>query len=50
MIRWYLYATDFPMLRQKYEREGKAELMKCLYLEERYFRKFLESTGQEDGL
>ena len=50
LIRWYLYSTDFPLLRQKYEREGKAELMKCLYLEERYFRKFLESTGQEDGL
>ena len=50
LIRWYLYSTYFPLLRQKYEREGKAELMKCLYLEERYFRKFLESTGQEDGL
>ena len=50
LIRWYLYSTDFPLLRQKYEREGKAELMKCLYLEERYFRKFLESTGQEDEL
>ncbi|MCS2888295.1 hypothetical protein NXV14_14725 [Bacteroides fragilis] len=31
LIRWYLYSTDFPLLRQKYEREGKAELMKCLY-------------------
>ena len=50
LIRRYLYSTDFPLLRQKYEREGKAELMKCLYLEERYFRKFLESTGQEDEL
>ena len=25
LIRWYLYSTDFPLLRQKYEREGKAE-------------------------
>ena len=46
LIRWYLYSTDFPLLRQKYEREGKAELMKCLYLEERYFASYLESTGQ----
>ena len=51
LIRWYLYSTDFPLLRQKYEREGKkAELMKCLYPGRDIFRKFLESTGQEDGL
>ena len=50
MIRWYLYSTDFPLLRQKYEREGKAELMKCLYLEERYFTELLKLAGQEEGL
>ena len=50
IIRWNLYSTNFPLLRRKYEREGKAGLMKCLYLEERYFIKFLDLTGQEDGL
>lgn len=48
LIRWSLYSTDFPLLRLKYEQEGKASLMKCLYLEERYFRKFLSITGQEE--
>ena len=47
-IRWNLYVTDFPLLRRMYEREGKGALMECLYLEERYFRKFLSITGQED--
>ena len=48
-IRWNLYVTDFPLLRRMYEREGKGALMECLYLEERYFRKFLSITGQEDN-
>lgn len=47
-IRWNLYVTDFPLLRRMYEREGKGALMECLYLEERYFLKFLSITGQED--
>lgn len=47
-IRWNLYVTDFPLLRRMYEREGKGALMECLYLEERYFRKFLSIIGQED--
>ena len=47
-IKWNLYVTDFPLLRRMYEREGKGALMECLYLEERYFRKFLSITGQED--
>lgn len=48
LIKWNLYVTDFPLLRRMYEREGKEALMECLYLEERYFRKFLSITGQED--
>lgn len=50
LIRWYFYLMDFFLLWQKYEWEGKVELMKCLYLEERYFCKFLELIGQEDEL
>lgn len=48
LIRWNLYSTDFPLLRQKYEREGKKALLECLYLEERYFREFQDMTGKED--
>lgn len=48
LIRWNLSSTDFPLLRQKYEREGKKALLECLYLEERYFREFLDMTGKED--
>ena len=48
LIKWNLYVTDFPLLRRMYEREGKEALMERLYLEDRYFRKFLSITGQED--
>lgn len=47
-IRWNLYSTGFPLLQRKYKLEGKGALMECLYLEERYFRKFLNLTGLED--
>ena len=33
-----------------YAREGKEALMRCLYLEEGYFRRFLEQTGLEDRI
>ena len=42
LIRWNIYSTDFPLLRRVYAREGKEALMRCLYLEEGYFRRFLE--------
>jgi hypothetical protein len=45
LIRWNIYSTDFPLLRRVYAREGKEALMRCLYLEEGYFRRFLEQTG-----
>ena len=48
LIRWNIYSTDFPLLRRVYAREGKEALMRCLYLEEGYFRRFLEQTGLED--
>ena len=41
LIRWNIYSTDFPLLRRVYAREGKEALMRCLYLEEGYFRRFL---------
>ena len=33
-----------------YAREGKEALMRCLYLEEGYFRRFLEQTGLEERI
>ena len=43
-------STDFPLLRRVYAREGKEALMRCLYLEEGYFRRFLEQTGLEERI
>lgn len=48
LIKWNLFSTGFPLLRRKYEQEGKEALMRCLYLEDRYFRRFLSITGQEE--
>ena len=42
--------TDFPLLRRVYAREGKEALMRCLYLEEGYFHRFLEQTGLEERI
>ena len=50
LIRWNIYSTDFPLLRRVYAREGKEALMRCLYLEEGYFRRFLEQTGLEERI
>ena len=49
-FRWNIYSTDFPLLRRVYAREGKEALMRCLYLEEGYFRRFLEQTGLEERI
>lgn len=47
-IKWDIFPTGFPLLRQKYGMEGKDALMARLYLEERYFRELVEQTGMEE--
>lgn len=48
LIKWDIFPTRFPMLRQRYEMEGKDGLMPYLYLDERYYRKLVEQTGMEE--
>ena len=53
-VRYRMEGTDCPeldpLLRRVYAREGKEALMRCLYLEEGYFRRFLEQTGLEERI
>ena len=58
-VRYRMEGTDCPELDRRaeglirwniYAREGKEALMRCLYLEEGYFRRFLEQTGLEERI